>query len=152
VPKVTFLPAGETFEFESGKLPYKEHGLPESLLDIAMNFGFHLEHACGGKCACTTCHVVVKKGEQNLSEAEDDELDRVEQAADFQLNSRLGCQAVVKGDVVVEIPAWNRNYISEGGGSISRRRHSSAQDRPRIGPLSNRYQSSSSVVSKAGRH
>jgi 2Fe-2S ferredoxin len=48
----------------------------------------------------------------------DDELDRVEQAADFQVNSRLGCQAVVKGDVVVEIPAWNRNYISEGGGSI----------------------------------
>ncbi len=118
VPKVTFLPAGETFEFESGKLPYKEHGLPESLLDIAMNFGFHLEHACGGKCACTTCHVVIREGEQNLSEPSDDELDRVEQAADFQVNSRLGCQAVVKGDVVAEIPAWNRNYISEGGGSI----------------------------------
>jgi ferredoxin, 2Fe-2S len=118
VPKVTFLPAGETFEFESGKLPYKGHGLPESLLDVAMNFGFHLEHACGGNCACTTCHVVVKQGDQNLSEIEDDELDRVEQAADFQVNSRLGCQAVVKGDVVVEIPAWNRNYISEGGGSI----------------------------------
>jgi 2Fe-2S ferredoxin len=118
VPKVTFLPAGETFEFESGKLPYKGHGLPESLLDIAMNNGFHLEHACGGNCACTTCHVVVKHGAQNLSEMEDDELDRVEQAADYQVDSRLGCQAVVKGDVVVEIPAWNRNYISEGGGSI----------------------------------
>ena len=43
-----------------------------------MNNGFHLEHACGGNCACTTCHVVVKQGEQNLSEMEDDELDRVE--------------------------------------------------------------------------
>jgi|ERR1043165_6676934 len=118
VPKVTFLPAGETFEFESGKLPYKGHGLPESLLDVAMNFGFHLEHACGGNCACTTCHVVVKQGDQNLSEMEDDELDRVEQAADFQMNSRLGCQAVVQGDVTVYIPEWNRNYISEGGGSI----------------------------------
>jgi 2Fe-2S ferredoxin len=41
----------------------------------------------------------------------------VETAADVQLNSRLGCQAVVTGDVVVEIPAWNRNYISEGGKS-----------------------------------
>ncbi|MBV9225688.1 MAG: ferredoxin, partial [Acidobacteriaceae bacterium] len=30
----------------------------------------------------------------------------------------LGCQAVVEdGDVKVEIPSWNRNYISEGGGS-----------------------------------
>ena len=114
VPRVTFLPAGETFEFEQGKLPYKGHGKPESLLDIAMNFGFHLEHACGGSCACTTCHVVVKEGGANLSEMEDDELDRVEQAADYQLHSRLGCQAVVKGDVTVNIPDWNRNYVSEG--------------------------------------
>jgi ferredoxin, 2Fe-2S len=114
VPKVTFLPATETFEFEAGKLPYKGHGKPGSLLDIAMNFGFHLEHACGGSCACTTCHVVVKEGGDNLSEMDDDELDRVEQAADYQLRSRLGCQAVVKGDVVVSIPEWNRNYVSEG--------------------------------------
>jgi 2Fe-2S ferredoxin len=37
-------------------------------------------------------------------------------AADLQLNSRLGCQAIVTkpGEVVVEIPAWNRNYVSEG--------------------------------------
>ena len=79
-----------------------------------MNFGFHLEHACGGSCACTTCHVVVKEGDASLSEMEDDELDRVEQAADYQLRSRLGCQAVVKDDVTVNIPEWNRNYVSEG--------------------------------------
>ena len=63
MPKVTFLPANQTFEFESGKLPYGDHGKPESLLDIAMHFGFHLEHACGGSCACTTCHVWVRQGE-----------------------------------------------------------------------------------------
>ena len=114
VPIVTFLPAGETFEFETGKLPYKGHGKPQSLLDLAMNVGFHLEHACGGSCACTTCHVVVKEGDANLSEMDDDELDRVEQAADYQLHSRLGCQAIVKGDVTVDIPEWNRNYVSEG--------------------------------------
>lgn len=87
-------------------------------MDIAMNFGIHLEHACGGSCACTTCHVVVKEGESNLSPMEDDEADRLDMAADLTLHSRLGCQCVVKGDVVVEIPAWNRNYVSEGGGSI----------------------------------
>src|ERR1035437_8999824 len=87
--RVTFLPDNKTFEFEHGKLPYQEHGKPESILDVAMNFGLHLEHACGGNCACTTCHVVVKKGDGNLSEMEDDEFDRVEQAADFQVNSRL---------------------------------------------------------------
>lgn len=123
MPKVTFIAPGEsegqTVEFESGKMPFAEHGKEESLLDVAMNFGINLEHACGGSCACTTCHVVVKSGDSNLSEAEDDELDRLEMAPGLTLHSRLGCQAVVTGDVVVEIPSWNRNYVSEGGGSIN---------------------------------
>jgi len=119
MPKVTFLPAQTTVEFESGKLPYSDHGKPESLLDIALNFGIQLEHACGGSCACTTCHVVVKQGEGNLVPMEDDEADRLDMAADLTLRSRLGCQAVVTGDVVVEIPSWNRNYVSEGGGSMN---------------------------------
>jgi 2Fe-2S ferredoxin len=114
--RVTFLPENKTFEFEHGKLPYQDHGKPESILDVAMNFGLHLEHACGGNCACTTCHVWVKQGRELLSELEDDEADKLDSAADLQLSSRLGCQAVIKkpGKVVVEIPAWNRNYVSEG--------------------------------------
>jgi 2Fe-2S ferredoxin len=121
VPKVTFLPEGRTVEFESGNLPYGEHGKPESLLDICEHFGLHLEHACGGSCACTTCHVIVKDGtDSHLTEADDDELDRLDQAPGLTLHSRLGCQAVVTGgDVIVEIPNWNRNYVSEGGGSIN---------------------------------
>ena len=91
VPKVTFLPENVTVEFESGKLPYSDHGKPESLLDIALHCGIHLEHACGGSCACTTCHVIVRKGDANLSEAEEEELDRVEQAAALTIHSRLGC-------------------------------------------------------------
>ena len=48
---------------------------------------------------------------------DDDEADRLDMAADLQLNSRLGCQCVVTkpGEIVVEIPEWNRNYVSEGG-------------------------------------
>lgn len=119
--KVTFLPANVTIEFNLETLPYDGHGQPKSFLDIAMNHGFHLEHACGGSCACTTCHVVVKEGMGCLSEMEDDEADRLDMAADLQLNSRLGCQAhfVRDGEVVVEIPSWNRNYVSEGGGSMN---------------------------------
>jgi 2Fe-2S ferredoxin len=121
VPKVTFLPEGKTVEFESGKLPYDEHGKPESVLDVAINFGIQIEHACGGSCACTTCHVIVKQGDENLepNPADDDELDRLDQAPGLTLHSRLACQAVVKGDVTVEIPGWNRNYVSEGGGSMN---------------------------------
>ena len=66
--RLTFLPSGESVEFEAGKLPYQDHGKPQSILDVAMNFGVHLEHACGGNCACTTCHVMVKKGKELLSE------------------------------------------------------------------------------------
>jgi ferredoxin, 2Fe-2S len=117
VPKVTI--DGKTVEFESGQLPYQEHGKPESLLDVCLNFGIHLEHACGGNCACTTCHVIVKKGGDNLSEAEDDEMDRLDMAPGLTRRSRLGCQCIVQGDVEVEIPTWNINYVSEGGGSMN---------------------------------
>jgi len=114
--RVTFMPAGRTVEFEFGKMPYEHHGRPMSFLDVAENNDIFLDHACGGVCACSTCHVHIKAGESGLSEAGDDELDRLDMAADQQLNSRLGCQAVITrpGNYVVEIPKWNRNYVSEG--------------------------------------
>ncbi len=113
--EVVFMPEGKTVQFERGNLPYKDHGKEQSILDVALNNGVRLDHACGGNCACTTCHVWVKEGASNLSEMDDDEADRLDMAADLQLNSRLGCQAVITkpGKVVVEIPAWNRNYVSE---------------------------------------
>lgn len=114
--RVTFQPEGKTVEFKFGTLPYDHHGKPMSFLDVAENYNIFLDHACGGSCACTTCHVYVKEGEAGLSEPEDDELDRIDQAAGPQLNSRLGCQAVIEkpGTYTVEIPSWNRNYVSEG--------------------------------------
>ena len=113
--RITFLPEGRTVEFEHGKLPYKDHGKPQSILDVAINNNVFLDHACGGNCACTTCHVHVIKGAELLSEMDDDEADRLDMAADLQLNSRLGCQVVIDkpGEVVVKIPEWNRNYVSE---------------------------------------
>ena len=114
--RVTFMPEGKTVEFEYGTMPYDHHGKPMSFLDVAENYGIFLDHACGGACACTTCHIWVKEGEKGISEADDDELDRLDMAADLQLSSRLGCQAVITGPgaYVVEIPRWNRNYVQEG--------------------------------------
>ena len=122
MPKVTFIlrdGTEKTVEFEHGKMPFQEHGLPESFLDVAMNHGIPLEHACGGSCACTTCHLIIRQGERNLSDMEDNEADRLDTAWDLTTTSRLGCQAVVTGDVTVRLPAWNRNYVSEGGGSMN---------------------------------
>jgi len=136
MPKVTFIVDGKehVVEFEHGKLPYKNHGLPESLLDVAMNAGVPLEHACGGSCACTTCHVVIKQGMANLSEMEDDEADRLDTAWDLTTESRLGCQAVVTGDVVAEVPAYTRNYVQEGGGIQLGRRSAEEDEEAKVAP------------------
>ncbi len=84
-------------EFPYGTLPYGHHGKPMSFLDVAEHFDIFLDHACGGVCACTTCHLWTKEGAEALTPADDDELDRLDMAADQQLNSRLGCQAVITG-------------------------------------------------------
>jgi len=97
----------------------KEHsllgGTGESLLEIAMEAGINIEHACGGVCACSTCHVYVEKGSANLTEPTEAEDDRVEEAPGLQRNSRLSCQCeiVKQGEIVVRVPAWNRNAIKE---------------------------------------
>ena len=113
---VRFQPAGKNIEFDLEKLPYAGHGKPKSILDVALNSAVPLEHTCGGNCACTTCHVVVTRGAECLSEMGDLEEDRLDMAADLTLHSRLACQAVIEkdGEIVVEIPAWNRNTVSEG--------------------------------------
>jgi 2Fe-2S ferredoxin len=102
--RVTFLPLKKTIEVDDSKYPLADHGKPGSLLDIALANGIELEHNCGGSCACTTCHVIVREGAENLSEMAEDEEDRLDTAEGLTLHSRLGCQAVVHGDVVVEIP------------------------------------------------
>ena len=104
--KVTFIkPNGEAVivDYDPDATPYHEHGLKGSLLDIALNYRIDLQHACGGNCACTTCHVIVKQGEENLSDMEECEEDRIYLADSLTLHSRLGCQAIVKGDVTVEM-------------------------------------------------
>ncbi|MBI4715394.1 MAG: 2Fe-2S iron-sulfur cluster binding domain-containing protein [Nitrospirae bacterium] len=81
-----------------------EGGEGESILEVALAHDVPLEHNCGGNCACTTCHVIVKEGMDRLSEMAEDEEDRLDKARGLTLTSRLGCQARLHGDVVVEIP------------------------------------------------
>ena len=118
MPKVTFIIDGKetTVEFEHGKLEYQHHGLPESFLDVAMNNDIPREHPGGGSCAWTTSHHNIREGMQNLSEMEENEADRLDTAWDLTTSSRLGCQAIIKGDVVAEFPMYTRNYVQEGGG------------------------------------
>jgi ferredoxin, 2Fe-2S len=112
---LTFLPANVVVEVDPEQLPYSRNGLPGSILDIAEGSDVELDHNCGGVCACSTCHVIVRKGLESCNEATDSELDQLEQARGLTTESRLGCQCVPNGscDVVIEIPAWNRNLVRE---------------------------------------
>lgn len=91
-----------------------------NILEAAMASGIDIEHACGGVCACSTCHVYIEQGEQLLSEATEAEMDRCDEAPGLQRNSRLSCQCILqkgaagKGPIHVRVPAWNRNAVKEG--------------------------------------
>jgi 2Fe-2S ferredoxin len=116
---VTFIqPSGTstTVSVNPEKIPYGVTGLPGSILDIAMGHGIDLEHVCGGVCACSTCHVIVKQGLESCNEGTDDEYDQLDEAPMTTLQSRLGCQCVPNGkaNIVVEIPAVNKNLVREG--------------------------------------
>lgn len=76
-----------------------------SILQAAKQSGAPEGDACGGVCACSTCHVYVLKGMNLLAEIEDEENDILDKAFDVKATSRLGCQAKVvqDGDIEIEI-------------------------------------------------
>lgn len=90
-------------------------GTGESLLELAMEHGINIEHACGGVCACSTCHVYIEAGSNHLAESTEAEEDRVEEAPGLQRNSRLSCQCIIQsqGPIRIRIPSWNRNAVKE---------------------------------------
>ncbi len=103
-------PAGAASDVKSGL-----DGLPGSLLQIALSAGVPIQHACGGVCACATCHVIVREGLESCGRPSDAEEDQLDHAAGLTRHSRLACRAVPDGtrDLLVEVPAWNRNLAAE---------------------------------------
>lgn len=98
-------------EFDRSRAPFQHDGKPGSILDVILGHGGHLEHACGGNCACTTCHVIVKQGFDQLSEPSEEELDLLDKAPGLTPTSRLGCQAVIESEceVTVVVPRFTVN-------------------------------------------
>ena len=114
--RITFLPGGQ--QVQAGPVDPDAHheGRPGSVLDFALASGIELDHACGGFAACSTCHVIVREGLETCNEISDDEDEMLDEAPGLTLKSRLACQCIADGsqDLVVEIPAWNRNLAKEG--------------------------------------
>ncbi len=106
-------------EFNPADAPFHHDGRPGSILDVMLGHKIHLEHACGGNCACTTCHVVVKQGFRQLSEAEESEEDMLDKAPGLTPTSRLGCQAVIEdpnAEITIVVPRFTINLVSESRG------------------------------------
>ena len=97
------------FNFEEEGLEPKEVKTEEglSILEVAELNDVHLNHNCGGVCACSTCHVYIEKGEDDLEEITDKEEDFIDRAINPRLESRLGCQCIILDDeaqIEVTIP------------------------------------------------
>lgn len=105
LPHEELCPDGAVLETSAGT----------TVLDALLASDIPLEHACEKSCACTTCHVYVREGGESLADAEETEEDMLDKAWGLDPDSRLGCQAVVKDkDLVVEIPKYTINMVSEG--------------------------------------
>lgn len=86
----------------------------ENILDVALNAGIEIEHACDKSCACTTCHVVVREGFDSLNDSSEAEEDMLDKAWGLEMDSRLSCQALVgTEDLVIDIPRYTINHARE---------------------------------------
>ncbi|KUL84913.1 hypothetical protein ZTR_07877 [Talaromyces verruculosus] len=97
---------GEKYDFQVSE--------GDNLLDIAQANDLEMEGACGGSCACSTCHVIVEDADlyDRMPEPDDDENDMLDLAFGLTETSRLGCQVKMKKDLdglVVRLPAMTRN-------------------------------------------
>ncbi|MBI1306851.1 MAG: 2Fe-2S iron-sulfur cluster binding domain-containing protein [Bacteroidetes bacterium] len=95
-----------TFKFEDKNIPEVTcQGLDgDSVLDVALDHHIDLHHNCGAVCACSTCHIYVEQGMNNLPEITDKEEDFIDRAINPTLSSRLACQCKIASDLIIKIP------------------------------------------------
>ena len=64
-----------------------------TLMEIIRDAGLDIEAACGGCCACATCHIYIdEEWLGKLPKIEEEEESMLDQAFHVTNQSRLGCQ------------------------------------------------------------
>lgn len=103
------------FRFEDKNIPEKIVEKAESgysILEITEDHDIHLNHNCGGVCACSTCHIYVNSGAEKLEEISDKEEDFIDRAINPKLESRLACQCIIlTDDAEIEVTIPNQSGI-----------------------------------------
>ena len=103
-PLVIFTPSGKRGRFPAGT----------PVLTAARKLGVDLDSVCGGRGICSKCQVTPSYGDfpkhgVTVSEGALSEWNAVEARYDrvrgLKTGRRLGCQATVQGDIVIDVPA-----------------------------------------------
>lgn len=83
------------------------------LLTLAQSLGLPLEGTCEGAMACSTCHVIVARGDfAKLPQPTPHEEDMLDFTAHVQPNSRLSCQVYTTAELTeltVSLPVAHTN-------------------------------------------
>jgi len=83
-----------------------------SILEAAEDHDVHLNHNCGGVCACSTCHIYLNEGEDFVEEISDKEEDFIDRAINPTLESRLACQCIIlKDDAILQVEIPDQSKI-----------------------------------------
>lgn len=104
LPHEELCPEGKEINAEPGEI----------LAEVLLANNIKIEHACELSCACTTCHVILRKGFDSLVDATDDEEDMLDKAWGLESESRLSCQVKISDtELDVELPKYTINMVSE---------------------------------------
>ena len=102
--RIVFTPSGRRGTFPLGT----------RLLDAARSIGVDVDSVCGGRGLCGRCRVVCMDGDfakhaivsrpAHLSAVNEIEQRYSERRRELARNHRLSCQAVIRGDLVIDVP------------------------------------------------
>ena len=71
-----------------------------TIMEIIRDAGLDIEAACGGCCACATCHVYISENwVKRINPKDEDEESMLDQAFDVRNTSRLSCQINLSDDL-----------------------------------------------------
>lgn len=101
--QIIFMPSGKRGHFDPGT----------TILQASRSLGVDLDSVCGGRAICGRCQIQPTEGEfakhgitssfSNLNRLTESEI-KYSKRKGLEASRRLGCQTIISGDVVIDIP------------------------------------------------